>query len=194
MKRLRLRRPSPALVLAIIALVVAATGTATAATIVIKKSSQLRTGVVTSRAIANGKNGIKLGDISPGALAGLKGNAGPPGAPGPPGSDAFGSLHYVTSGTLTNTAGAQNFGEAVCSPGERVTGGGVLTSGAFLADQRVNSTYPSDGTGNAVGAPGTVAWAAFVDNHDTVDHSFEVWAVCAKATAVTKAAGEVSKR
>jgi hypothetical protein len=194
MKRSSLRRPSPALVVSIIALVVAATGSATAAAIVIKKSSQLRTGVVTSRAIANGKNGIKLGDISPSAQAGLKGNVGPPGPQGPRGSDAFGALHYVTTGSLTNTAGSQNFGEAVCGPGERVLGGGVLTTGAFAADQRMNSSYPSDGTGNAVGAPGTVAWAAFVDNHDSVDHGFEVWAVCAKASVVTKAAGEVSKR
>ena len=52
--RLRLRAPSPAMVVAIIALIVATSGSAFAAgTIIIKKSSQLGKNVVTSRQIKN---------------------------------------------------------------------------------------------------------------------------------------------
>lgn len=74
MVRKRWGRPSPALVVSIIALVVACAGSATAASVlIIKKASQLKTGVVTSRAIQNGTitgTDIKGGSIPASKLAG----------------------------------------------------------------------------------------------------------------------------
>ena len=73
--RLRLRAPSPAMVVAIIALIVATSGSAFAAgTIIIKKSSQLGKNVVTSRQIKN--SAITGADIKNGALSGADVNAG----------------------------------------------------------------------------------------------------------------------
>lgn len=68
-------RPSPSLVVSIIALVVALGGTATAATVIIKNSSQIRTGAVNSGDIKNGSvSGV---DIRSGAIGDrqLKNNA-----------------------------------------------------------------------------------------------------------------------
>ncbi|HEX8854863.1 MAG TPA: hypothetical protein VF752_04615 [Thermoleophilaceae bacterium] len=189
MKRLRLRRPSPGLVVAVIALVCATAGGATAATLITGK--QIKNSSITGVDVKN--KSLTKADFK-GSVTGPPGARGPAGPQGPPGSTAFGSLHYVTSGTVANPNGTQSFAEAVCNSDERVVGGGVLTSGAFVADQRVNSSFPSDGTGNALGAFGTAGWAAFVDNHGTDTQNFEVWAICAKATAVTKAAGKASKR
>ena len=188
MKRLRLRRPSPALVLAVIALVFATAGGATAATLITGK--QIKNSSITGADVKN--KSLTKSDFK-GSVTGPPGAQGPAGPQGPAGSNAFGSLHYVTSGTVANPNGSQNFGEAVCNSDERVVGGGVLTTGAFTSHQRVNSSFPSDGTGNIVGHLGTAGWAAFVDNEGATPQSFEVWAICAKATAVTKAAGTASK-
>lgn len=63
---MKLHRPSPALVVSIIALVVALGGTATAASVLIKSSSQIKTGVINSGDIKNGSiNGV---DIRSGAI------------------------------------------------------------------------------------------------------------------------------
>jgi hypothetical protein len=73
MVRKRWGRPSPALIVSIIALVIACAGTAAAAGVFIKKSSQLGTGVVTSRSIQNGTisgTDIKSGSISASKLSG----------------------------------------------------------------------------------------------------------------------------
>lgn len=67
-------RPSPALVVSIIALVVALGGTATAASVLIKSSSQIKSGVVNSGDLRNG--GVAGVDIASGAVGGrqLKNN------------------------------------------------------------------------------------------------------------------------
>ena len=74
MVRKRWGRPSPALIVSIIALVIACAGTAAAAgVLLIKKSSQLGTGVVTSRSIQNGTitgTDIKNGSIAASKLSG----------------------------------------------------------------------------------------------------------------------------
>ena len=85
------RRPSPALVVAVVALVAALTGTATAASVlVVKRSSQLANGVVTGKKIK--KRTITADRLAPGVLrnaapgaAGAAGPAGPQGPAGPKG-------------------------------------------------------------------------------------------------------------
>jgi len=61
-----------------------------------------------------------------------------------------------------------------CAAGKKVLGGGVTTSGA---DQFVNESFPSSGTGT--GALGNAGWAATIDNVGPTDESFTVYAVCA---------------
>ncbi|HEX8854861.1 MAG TPA: collagen-like protein [Thermoleophilaceae bacterium] len=81
------RWPSPAILISLLAIVLALTGTATAAGVIkIKKPSQLATGVVQSRAIAD--KGVGTKELLPsalGALDGKPGARGPDGARGPAG-------------------------------------------------------------------------------------------------------------
>jgi hypothetical protein len=70
----RSRRPSPALVVAVLALFVAAGGTATAAGVIITSSRQIKAGA------------IDASDLSSKARNALKGAAGPAGAPGSAGA------------------------------------------------------------------------------------------------------------
>jgi hypothetical protein len=72
MKRVRLRRPSPALIVAIVAVAAASTGSAVAA------------GQITSKQIKNGT--IELKDISKSTRAAFKGRSGPQGPMGPVGA------------------------------------------------------------------------------------------------------------
>jgi hypothetical protein len=72
---MKIHRPSPALVISIVALVVALGGTATAASVLIKNSSQIRSGAVNSGDIRNGS--VQGVDIRSGAVGDrqLKNNA-----------------------------------------------------------------------------------------------------------------------
>ena len=81
MPRVLRRRPSPALVVAIIALVVASAGTATAAGVLIKRSSQVARGAINSGDLANDK-AVNLGDLTPAARLALQNDAGPTGPQG----------------------------------------------------------------------------------------------------------------
>jgi hypothetical protein len=72
------RRPSPALIVAVVALVAALTGTATAASVLITKSSQIKNGVITGKK-------LKKGTITADRLArnvSVRGAQGPQGAAG----------------------------------------------------------------------------------------------------------------
>jgi hypothetical protein len=108
---MKLRRPSPALVISCIALVVACTGTAFAATI-IKSSSQIKNGVVTSGDLKNGS--VQGVDIKDGTITSSKlKTAAPAGGPttayhavrkaGPEGQPANVNVKIAT---LTVPAGA----------------------------------------------------------------------------------------
>jgi hypothetical protein len=125
MLRVLARRPSPALVVAIIALVVASAGTATAAGVLIKRSSQVARGAINSGDLANDR-AVNLADLTPAARlalqqeggpagpqgehgpqgpAGARGDRGPRGEDGPRGRDGFDGVDgtavayaYVTAG------------------------------------------------------------------------------------------------
>lgn len=87
MRRLRLRRPSPAMSVALLALVLAGGGSATAASVLIRSSSQVATGSINSGDLANGR-GVNLADLTARArrdLAPIPGPAGAQGLPGPQG-------------------------------------------------------------------------------------------------------------
>ena len=86
MRRLRPRRPSPALVVACVALIVALSTTGYAAVVLPRNSvgsRQIKPGAVTSGKVRNGT--LKLVDVSPAVRGMLTGTAGGQGAQGPPG-------------------------------------------------------------------------------------------------------------
>jgi hypothetical protein len=81
MLRMLRRRPSPALIVAIIALVIACAGTATAAGVLIKRSSQVARGAINSGDLSNDR-AVNLQDLTPAARLALQNDAGPTGPQG----------------------------------------------------------------------------------------------------------------
>jgi hypothetical protein len=80
MHRIRIRRPSPALIVALVALVFSVAGTATAARFIITSSKQIKPRV------------IQASDLSKKARKALRGRRGPQGARGPQGLQGPGGL------------------------------------------------------------------------------------------------------
>jgi hypothetical protein len=71
----------------------------------------------------------------------------------------------------------------VCAANLHVVGGGVVSDSSTPGEQAVNSTYPSDGSGD--GTAGTAAWWADVDNTSANPLGFTVYAICAPAGSVS---------
>jgi hypothetical protein len=121
---MKLRKPSPGLVVALVALIVAMSGSAIAASFI--TSSQIKDGT------------IQLKDISAKArkgLRGVRGPAGPVGAINP----------IVRQGAVVSVpVGQTAFATSECRPGERVTGGGSSISGA--SGWQVVESFPTPGT------------------------------------------------
>ncbi|MFZ1881676.1 MAG: hypothetical protein WAU41_16145, partial [Gaiellaceae bacterium] len=117
---------------------------------------------------------------------GPAGPAGPAGATGPAGSKGSSgvlSLSYVSQDFGPYPAGTQYGGEANCAAGQHALGGGVESDGVHAGDQAVNSSFPTDGSGD--GSAGTTAWTAYVDNTSGGTLGFTVFVVCAPAGTVT---------
>lgn len=186
-----LSRPSPALVVASLALVVALGGTSYAAITLPKNSvgtKQIKKNAVTTSKIK--KNAVTTSKVKNGSLLARdfksgqlpKGPAGPPGDPGV----AFGELSYRVSDTFENLAGKQTFAEAVCDDGTFAIGGGGILSSSGVG-QDINSSYPSDGSGD--GTSGTAGWTVYADNQAAADpqtdpQTVTAYVVCAPADAV----------
>lgn len=196
----RLRRPSPSLIVACIALLVALGGTGYAAGILPAGSvgtQQLKADAVVSTKVKDGsllRKDFKAGQLPAGERgpAGAVGPQGPPGSQGPAGPQGpkgatgqqgpagISSVAYVSSDFGPFPAGTQYGGEAVCTNGMHVLGGGVLAESSVPGDQSVNSSFPSDGTGT--GTEGTTAWSGYVDNASGGALGFSVYAVCSAVT------------
>jgi hypothetical protein len=206
----RLRRPSPALLIACLALFFALAGTAAAYHDLIRapnlrSAPKLR---ITGQNVVNGS--LSQADFR----GSVRGPAGRPGAPGPPGPQggqgppgpagkdgapgakgdkgdrgdpAIPNLDHWFVGPISNPGGEQTFAAVSCAPGTYVLGGGVYGLGTYN-QQQVNSSYPSVGN---TSTPGVTGWAAYVDNllpaGPTSARNFYVFAVCAPATGVTAA-------
>lgn len=84
MRGQRWKRPSPAMVVAIVALVIGCAGTATAASVMIRNSRQIKTGAVNSGDLADGR-GVSLEDLTPATRLALAPQTGPAGPAGPAG-------------------------------------------------------------------------------------------------------------
>jgi hypothetical protein len=91
------------------------------------------------------------------------------------------TLTYVTAEYGPFRPHSQYTGVAACRANLIAVGGGVLTDAETPAEQTVNSSYPSDGTGKV----GTTAWAASVDNLSSKQLGFTVYAICAPSASVS---------
>lgn len=131
MRRTRLRRPSPALVIASLALVFAMAGTGYATGLQVPRGSvgtpQLRNGAVTTPKIAN--NSITSAKVRNGTLVAAdfaRGQlpAGPAGPAGPPGVAGVERNQVATPSNSTNFKGIF----LACPEGKRLIGGGALVN------------------------------------------------------------------
>ena len=134
MKRLRLQRPSPSLVISMVALFVAMGGTGYAAVHLGKNTvgpKQIKTGAVGSSEVKN--KSLKTADLSSGAinaLSGKPGTTGPQGATGATG--ATGAPGPSDSWAKDFSGGSPSFS---LPPGSYVFGGGVSATAAAGATQ-----------------------------------------------------------
>jgi hypothetical protein len=193
-----LRRPSPALIIAVVALFVALGGTGYAAIRLPKASvgaKQLKKNAVTSKKVKN--SSLLLGDFKKSERGKLRGPAGTPGAQGLQGiqgpKGATGVEKVVVRSTsfsfpLGNGASGQVMSDdAQCADGESVVGGGANVGPTVGVANQPNAivtvSRPADQSG-AAPANGTVPRGWFVEvrrNSDTAAPTVIVYVLCASA-------------
>ena len=127
MKYLRLRRPSPSLVISVVALFVAMGGTGYAAFRPGKNTvgaAQIKTGAVGSSEVKN--KSLKTVDLSSAAIKSLRGQKGATGAPGLPGANGTNGAPGPSDAWAKDfSGGSPSFS---LPPGSYVLGGGASVS------------------------------------------------------------------
>jgi hypothetical protein len=177
---MRIRKPSPAMTVALIALFVALGGSSYAALKLPKNSvgnKQIKNNAVTAGKVKNGT--LSTSDFSAKSRSGLVGPAGPAGAKG-----ANGATNVVMRQGADATIAKSAFGSATatCQPGERATGGGVFNEDNVLQVQ-VTSSYPTPNpasrpaTGNGQVPTGWRVWAR--NDSATTDYVINAYVICA---------------
>ena len=155
MYRLRVRRPSPSLVISVVALFVAMGGTGYAAVTHLGKNTvgaaQIKTGAVGSAEVKN--KSLKTADLSAAAINSLRGKTGPQGQPGTNGTNGAPGPSDAWSAPLSG-------GQASFSlpPGSYVLGGGASASNGAggVLNCFWNTVLPSDDTSPGGLPPGQV--------------------------------------
>ena len=167
MSRFRIRRPSPALVVASLALLLSLGGSAYAAVAIAPGSvgtRQLKNGAVTSEKLAAGAvtaskikpYSLLSQDFAPGQLpagqqgaagpqgpAGATGPQGPAGATGPQGPAGVSGYQVITSTSVTSAASSKAVATN-CPAGESVLGGGVAGAAPSGDPLSTQQSYPDN--------------------------------------------------
>jgi hypothetical protein len=169
---LRLRPPSPALVIACVALALALSGGAYAVSTVLPRNSvgpaQLKANAVNSAKVQN--RSLRAVDFATGQIpAGPQGPAGPAGPQGPSGTSGLSQ----TSSTGPSNSAAKSF-QVDCPSGKRAVGGGGTLTGT-TTNTFLSTSRPTDaGTGwIAAGRESTGGNAG--------NWAVQAWVVCATA-------------
>jgi len=179
MRRISIRRPSPAMVVAGVALAVALGGTSYATVLQVPRASvgtvQLKTGAVTTKKLAqNAVTGAKVrngsllkGDFAPGQLP--AGPTGPQGPAGPPGLSAVERVDTTSPSSSTTSKSVQ----IACPAGKRLMGGGARVNGG-VPEVAITASFPDNDN---------IYRATAVEN-DTYNPAWTltVYAICAVAT------------
>lgn len=189
------RRPSPALVVAVVAVLLTSAGSATAARLITGK--QIKNSSITSTDIKNGS--LQRGDFRssqlPAGPRGAQGPAGANGAPGPPGgngTNGFGLIRYLQTANPFSD-GESDIVVTVCPAGTFATGGA-----AWAADTATGATdHPevitSDGIAYSDAGIG-VGYFAGVSNVASGAVDVIVDAVCANASQVSSSVRGKARR
>jgi hypothetical protein len=161
MARLRIGRPSPALLVAVVALVAALTGTALAGGPGAVASKITRSKVKT---IAERKANKVIKQQAPTLEVGS--------------SVALTQLEYVRSSSTTVNPGQTASAIATCPSGKFVTGGGG--AGADVTSLETLADHPSSGNPSQLGY---TAWEYRVHNSGAAPHTINAYAICANLKA-----------
>jgi hypothetical protein len=188
MRTIRLRRPSPALVVACIALLVALGGTGYATVLQVPRNSvgtlQLQRNAVKAAKVA--PNAIRTGHVLNGVLlaedfksgqlpAGPRGEKGDKGDRGERGADATTSIVIVRVEGNAALPGQVSQATATCPSGQRLIGGGTENISVSALKKPILNSFP---TGPVGGAP--VGWFSQVLNDDTIGSTVAIArALCA---------------
>jgi hypothetical protein len=182
MRRISLRHPSPALVIACIALGIALGGTGYATVLQVPKNSvgtaQLKRSAVTNGKIApSAVSSAKVQNRSllrvdfaagqlPAGPTGPAGPAGPAGAAGPPGLSA---VERIDTSSANNTTSPKS-AFLTCPAGKRLIGGGARVNGGS-PDTAILQSFPDNDN----------IWRATAAETDTIAGSWSltVFAICA---------------
>jgi hypothetical protein len=168
---LRLRPPSPALVVACLALAVALSGGAYAVSTALPRNSvgpaQLKANAVNSAKVKD--RSLRAVDFATGQIpAGPQGPAGAAGPQGPPGTTG---VQQISSTSVSNSTPVKTF-QVDCPSGKRaIAGGGTLTgttTNTFLSMSR-----PSDA------GTGWIAGGREASTGNAGNWAVQTWVVCA---------------
>ena len=143
---MRLRAPSPALVVACLALAVALSGGAYAVSTALPRNSvgpaQLKANAVNSAKVQN--RSLRAVDFASGQIP--KGPQGPAGAAGPQGPPGTSGVQQISSSGPSNSTGPKSF-QVDCPSGKHTSGGGGTLTGT-TTNTFLTTSRPSDaGTG-----------------------------------------------
>jgi hypothetical protein len=191
-KHLPRRRPSPAIVVAILAAVFACAGTATAARVITGK--QIKDSSITSTDVKNGsllKGDFKRGQLPAGATGpqGLRGPAGPPGANG---VNGFGTLRYPEN-VVSFSNGELDLVGTLCPAGTYPTGGSAWAADTATGLTDHPEVITSQGLAFTQGGVGN-GYFATVNDVASGDVDVVVDVVCANASQVSPSMTRQGKR
>jgi hypothetical protein len=168
---MRLRPPSPALVVACLALAVSLTGGAYAVSTALPRNSvgpaQLKANAVNSAKVQN--RSLRAADFAIGQIP--KGPQGPAGAAGPQGPPGTSGVQQISSTGPSNSTGPKS-SQVDCPSGKRAIGGGGTllgtTTNTFLSTSR-----PSDA------GTGWIATGRESTGGNAGSWAVQAWVVCA---------------
>jgi hypothetical protein len=165
---MRLRPPSPALVIACLALAVSLSGAAYAVSTALPRNSvgtvQLKSNAVNSSKVRNGT--LRAVDFAAGQIP--AGPAGPAGPQGPAGVSAL----QVISGSGASNSTSPKTQQQDCPAGKRAISGGAVITGS-AANTFLSTSRPTD--------PGTgwIATAREATGGNAGNWAVQTWVVCA---------------
>lgn len=165
---MRLRPPSPALVIACVALAISLSGAAYAVSTAVPRNSvgtiQLKNNAVNSAKVKNGS--LRGVDFAAGQIP--AGPAGPTGPQGPAGMSAL----QVISGSGASNSISPKTEQQNCPTGKRAISGGAVITGS-AANTFLSTSRPTDG------GTGWIATAREATGGNAGNWAVQTWLVCA---------------
>jgi hypothetical protein len=140
---MRLRPPSPAMVVACLALAISLSGAAYAVSTALPRNSvgtvQLKNSAVNSAKVRNAT--LRAADFAPGQIP--RGPQGPAGPQGPPGASGL----QLISGSGPSNSSSPKSQQQDCPAGKRSVGGGAVLTGSTINTFLATSRPTDAGTG-----------------------------------------------